>query len=72
MIHLPLNSVILVQFQPHLNDKSRKGIEMIKTNAIDQIAYELYQAEKTRTTVEKFVDRYPELDDDSLIKFKND
>ena len=37
---------------------------MIKTNVIDQIAYELYQAEKTRTTVGKFVDRYPELDAD--------
>ena len=50
---------------------------MIKTNVIDQIAYELYQAEKTRTTVGKFVDRYPELDaalayqvQDRLIELK--
>ncbi len=50
---------------------------MIKTNIIDQIAYELYQAEKTRTKVGKFVDRFPELDaelaydvQDRLIELK--
>ena len=50
---------------------------MIKTNVIDQIAYELYQAEKEKTSVNKFVDRFPELDEalaykvqDRLIELK--
>lgn len=36
---------------------------MIKTNVIDQIAYELYRAEKEKCSVGKFVDRFPELDE---------
>jgi 2-oxo-3-hexenedioate decarboxylase len=52
-------------------------IDLIKTNTIDQIAYELYQAEKEKRSVEKFVDKYPELDEalaykvqDRLIELK--
>ena len=39
---------------------------MIKTEVIDQIAYELFQAEKNITEVAKFVDRFPELLDVEL------
>ena len=35
---------------------------MIKTDVIDQIAYELFQAEKNKQEIGKFVDVYPELD----------
>ena len=50
---------------------------MIKTTIIDQIAHELYQAEKEKTSVNKFVERFPELDEalayqvqDRLIEIK--
>lgn len=36
---------------------------MIKTTAIDQIAYELYKAEKEKQPVEMFIKKYPELDE---------
>ena len=36
---------------------------MIQTTIIDQIAHELYQAEKEKTSVNKFVERFPELDE---------
>ncbi|MEH7748665.1 fumarylacetoacetate hydrolase family protein, partial [Neobacillus drentensis] len=36
---------------------------MIKTDVIDQIAFELYEAEKQKKSVNKFVDAYPELDE---------
>ncbi|KZE37776.1 4-oxalocrotonate decarboxylase [Bhargavaea cecembensis] len=36
---------------------------MIKTDAVDDIAQELFKAEKNKTAVDKFVDRYPELDE---------
>ncbi|WHY69643.1 fumarylacetoacetate hydrolase family protein [Neobacillus sp. SuZ13] len=36
---------------------------MIKTDVIDQIAFELYNAEKQKKSVNKFVDVYPELDE---------
>lgn len=36
---------------------------MLKVNVIDEIAHELFQAEKGRKSVNKFVDRYPELDE---------
>lgn len=39
------------------------GDNMIKTNMIDQIAYELLRAEKRKKAVSKFVDQYPELDE---------
>ena len=36
---------------------------MIKTDVIDQIAFELYEAEKQKKSVNKFVEAYPELDE---------
>lgn len=36
---------------------------MIKTDVIDQIAFELYNAEKQKKSVNRFVDVYPELDE---------
>jgi 2-oxo-3-hexenedioate decarboxylase len=36
---------------------------MIKTDVIDQIAFELYEAERQKKSVKKFVDAYPELDE---------
>ena len=36
---------------------------MIKTDMIDQIAYELLRAEKRKKAVSRFVDQYPELDE---------
>lgn len=36
---------------------------MIKTDVIDQIAFELYEAEKQKKSVNKFVEVYPELDE---------
>ena len=35
---------------------------MIKTDVVDQIAHELYKAEKDVYEVDKFVDQFPELD----------
>ncbi|HWI50380.1 MAG TPA: fumarylacetoacetate hydrolase family protein [Rummeliibacillus sp.] len=50
---------------------------MIKTDTIDQIAYELFKAERDAYEVTKFVDQYPELDievayeiQDKLISIK--
>lgn len=36
---------------------------MLKTNVVDVIAYELFQAEKEKQSVKRFVDRFPELDE---------
>ena len=38
-------------------------MNMIKTDVIDQIAYELYQGRKKKKSVNKFVERFPELDE---------
>ena len=50
---------------------------MIKTDTIEQIAYELYKAEREAYEINKFVDQYPELDlaiayeiQDKLINIK--
>lgn len=41
---------------------------MIKTDVIDVIAHELYQAELKKYSVDKFVDKYPELDEAMAYK----
>jgi len=50
---------------------------MIQTTVIEAIAEQLFLAEKEKKSVEKFVDRYPELDEalaytvqDRLIELK--
>lgn len=50
---------------------------MINTSVVDQIAYELYLSEKEKRSIEKFVEKYPELDEalaykvqDRLIEIK--
>ncbi|MGJ9459828.1 2-keto-4-pentenoate hydratase [Oceanobacillus sp. CF4.6] len=50
---------------------------MIKTDVVDVIAKELFDAEKNKTAVDKFVDKYPELDEvlayqiqDRLVEMK--
>src|SRR5690606_11561820 len=52
---------------------------MIKTDVVDVIAKELFDAEKNKTAVDKFVDKYPELDEalayevqDRLVEMKKD
>ncbi|WP_156291364.1 2-keto-4-pentenoate hydratase [Oceanobacillus salinisoli] len=52
---------------------------MIKTDVVDVIAKELYDAEKNKTAVDKFVDQYPELDEalayqiqDRLVEMKEE
>ncbi|WP_087974913.1 2-keto-4-pentenoate hydratase [Oceanobacillus rekensis] len=50
---------------------------MIKTDVVDVIAKDLFDAEKNKTAVDKFVDKYPELDEalayqiqDRLVEMK--
>ena len=43
--------------------QKKLGDNMIKTDVIDQIAFELFEAEKQKKAVNKFVDAYPELDE---------
>lgn len=52
---------------------------MIKTDVVDVIAQELFNAEKNKTAVDKFVDKYPELDEvlayeiqDRLVELKEE
>jgi 2-oxo-3-hexenedioate decarboxylase len=46
-----------------MGNQKKLGDNMIKTDVIDQIAYELFEAEKQKKAVGKFVDAYPELDE---------
>ncbi|MEH7107068.1 2-keto-4-pentenoate hydratase [Bacillus sp. JJ1764] len=41
---------------------------MLKTHVIDEIANELYKAEKHRYSIDKFVDKYPELNEELAYK----
>ena len=44
---------------------------MIKTDVVEQIAHELYKAEKDCNEVDKFVDQYSELDVELAYEIQN-